>query len=223
MFLFDILSKINAINGFFKLIKSFNKILLIVILLTITIAISGFFIIKKHYDNSIYIDAVQDERIKKELQNILRKCGDKNAIAVSVISSETTSNYYGKFKEFWACDKNYSAECLLDLTLQEKYRSDYNVDFETYKLLKDIAIENETKELNLATFNIERYSTIYDILKQSPNFDNIHTLWLSGVINTEKKVIYAISMTSWSNKYCENAAFYLDKLKQKLPISKLWK
>ena len=223
MFLFDILSKINAINGFFKLIKSFNKILLIVILLTITIAISGFFIIKKHYDNSIYVDAIQDERIKKEIQNILRKCGDKNAIAVSVISSETTSNYYGKFKEFWACDKNYSVECLLDLTLQEKYKSDYNVDFETYKLLKDIAIENETKELNLATFNIERYLTIYEILRQSPNFDNIHTLWLSGVINTEKKVIYAISMTSWSNKYCENAAFYLDKLKQKLPISKLWK
>ena len=223
MFLFDILSKINAINGFFKLIKSFNKILLIVILLTITIAISGFFIIKKHYDNSIYVDAIQDEKIKKELQNILRKCGDKNAIAVSVISSETTSNYYGKFKEFWACDKSFSAECLLDLTLQEKYRSDYNVDFETYKLLKDIAIENETKELNLATFNIERYLTIYDILKQSPNFDNIHTLWLSGVINPEKKVIYAISMTSWSNKYCENATFYLDKLKQKLPISKLWK
>jgi len=107
--------------------------------------------------------------------------------------------------------------------LQEKYRSDYNVDFETYKLLKEIAIENETKELNLQTFNIERYSTIYDILRQSPNFDNIHTLWLSGIINTEKKVIYAISMTSWSNKYCENATFYLDKLKQKLPVSKLWK
>lgn len=223
MLFFDILSKINAINGFFKLIKSFNKILLIIILFTIIIAISGFFIIKKHYDNSIYIDAIQDERIKKEIQSILKKCGDKNAIAVSVISSETTSNYYGKFKEFWACDKNFSTECLLDLTLQEKYRSDYNVDFETYKLLKDIAIDNETKELNLATFNIERYLTIYEILRQSPNFDNIHTLWLSGVINTEKKVIYAISMTSWSNRYCENATFYLDKLKQKLPISKLWK
>jgi len=223
MLLFDLLSKINAINGFFKLIKSFNKILLIVILFTITIAISGFFIIKKHYDNSIYIDAIQDERIKKEIQSILKKCGDKNAIAVSVISSETTSNYYGKFKEFWACDKKISEECLVDLALQEKYRSDYNVDPETYKLLKEIAIENEIKELNLPTFNFEKYLTIYEILKQSPNFNNIHTLWLSGVINPEKKVIYAISMTSWSNKHCENATFYLDKLKQKLPISKLWK
>jgi hypothetical protein len=223
MFLFDLLSKINAINSFFKLVKSFNKILLIVILFTITIAISGFFIIKKHYDNSIYIDAIQDERIRKEVQTILRKCGDKNAIAVSVISSETSSNYYGKFKEFWACDKNFNQECLLDLTLQEKYRSDYNVDPETYKLLKEIAIENEIKELNLQTFNIEKYLTIYEILKQSPNYNNIHTLWLSGVINPEKKVIYAISMTSWSNKHCENAIFYLDKLKQKLPISKLWK
>ena len=221
--MFDLIAKINAINSFFKLIKSCNKVLLLIICLTISLIFCGFFIIHKHYDNSIYIDTVQDERIKKELQNILKKCGDKHAISVSVVSTEINSNYYGKFKEFWACDKNFSQDCLMNLILQEKYRSDYNVDFETYKLLKDIAIENETKELNLQTFNIEKYVTIYETLKQSPNFNDINILWIGGVINPENKVIYAIAMTSWSNKYCENATFYLDKLKQKLPISKLWK
>ena len=221
--MFDLIAKINAINSFFKLIKSCNKVLLLIICLTISLIFCGFFIIHKHYDNSIYIDVIQDEKIVKEIHSILKKCGDKHAISVSVVSTEINSNYYGKFKEFWACDKNFSQDCLMNLILQEKYRSDYNVDFETYKLLKDIAIENETKELNLQTFNIEKYVTIYETLKQSPNFNDINILWIGGVINPENKVIYAIAMTSWSNKYCENATFYLDKLKQKLPISKLWK
>lgn len=223
MFLFEFLSKINAINSFFKLVKSLNKVLLIIIFAMIFIAITGFFIIKNHYDNSIYIDAVHDERIKKEMQNILKKCGDKHAVALSVISTEINSNYYGKFKEFWACDKNFSNNCLMDLALQEKYKSDYNVDPATYELFKNIAIENEVKELNLQTFNIKKYNTIYDVLLLSPNFDNINTLWLTSSINNEKKVIYVASMTSWSNVDCQDAIFHLTKLKEKLPISKLWK
>ena len=130
--MFDFIAKINAINSFIKLIKSFNKMLLLIISFTLVLIFCGFFIIKKHYDNSIYIDTVQDERIKKELQNILKKCGDKHAVALSVISTEINSNYYGKFKEFWACDKNFSNNCLMDLALQEKYKSDYNVDPATY-------------------------------------------------------------------------------------------
>ena len=96
MFLFEFLSKINTINSFFKLVKSLNKTLLIIIVSTVFVSIFGFFIIKKHYDNSIYIDTVQDERIKKDMQNIIKKCGDKYAIGVSAISTETNSNYYGK-------------------------------------------------------------------------------------------------------------------------------
>lgn len=221
--MFDVIAKINAINSFIKLIKSFNKMLLLIISFTLVLIFCGFFIIKKHYDNSIYIDTVQDERIKKELQNILKKCGDKHAVALSVISTEINSNYYGKFKEFWACDKNFSNNCLMDLALQEKYKSDYNVDPATYELFKNIAIENEVKELNLQTFNIKKYNTIYDVLLLSPNFDNINTLWLTSSINNEKKVIYVVSMTSWNDVDCQDAIFHLNKLKQILPISKLWK
>jgi hypothetical protein len=222
MFLFEFLSKINTINSFFKLVKSFNKTLLVIIFLTVFISIFGFFIIKKHYDNSIYIDTVQDERIKKEMQNIIKKCGDKYAIGVSAISTETNSNYYGKFKEFWACNQNLNQECLMvDLTLQEKYKTDYNIDQDSYELFKNIAIENEVKKLDLQTFNITKYGAINDILMLSPN--TINTLWLGCVINNEKKVIYVISMTTWGNKDCQDAILYLTKLKQKLPISKLWK
>jgi hypothetical protein len=224
MFLFDFLSKINAINSFFKLIKSLNKVLLIIIFAVIFISITGFFIIKKHYDNSIYIDTVQDERIKKEMQNIIKKCGNKYAIGLSTISTETNSNYYGKFKEFWTCNENLNQECLMmDLTLQEKYRTDYNIDSDSYELFKNIAIEDEIKKLDLQTFNIRKYSAIYDVLTLSPNFKNINTLWFSCVINNEKKVIYVISMTTWGDRDCPDAILYLTKLKQKLPISKLWK
>ena len=222
MFLFEFLSKINTINSFFKLVKSLNKTLLIIIVSTVFISIFGFFIIKKHYDNSIYIDTVQDERIKKEMQNIIKKCGDKYAIGVSAISTETNSNYYGKFKEFWACNQNLNQECLLiDLTLQEKYKTDYNIDQDSYDLFKNIATENEIKKLDLQTFNVTKYGAINDILMLSPN--TINTLWLGCVINNEKKVIYVISMTTWGNKDCQDAILYLTKLKQKLPISKLWK
>jgi hypothetical protein len=222
MFLFEFLSKINTINSFFKLVKSLNKTLLIIIVSTVFVSIFGFFIIKKHYDNSIYIDTVQDERIKKDMQNIIKKCGDKYAIGVSAISTETNSNYYGKFKEFWACNQNLNQECLLiDLTLQEKYKTDYNIDQDSYELFKNIAIENEIKKLDLQTFNVTKYGAINDILMLSPN--TINTLWLGCVINNEKKVIYVISMTTWGNKDCQDSILYLTKLKQKLPISKLWK
>jgi hypothetical protein len=222
MFLFEFLSKINTINSFFKLVKSLNKTLLIIIVSTVFVSIFGFFIIKKHYDNSIYIDTVQDERIKKDMQNIIKKCGDKYAIGVSAISTETNSNYYGKFKEFWACNQNLNQECLLiDLTLQEKYKTDYNIDQDSYELFKNIATENEIKKLDLQTFNVTKYGAINDILMLSPN--TINTLWLGCVINNEKKVIYVISMTTWGNKDCQDAILYLTKLKQKLPISKLWK
>jgi len=222
MFLFEFLSKINTINSFFKLVKSLNKTLLIIIVSTVFISIVGFFIIKKHYDNSIYIDTVQDEKIKKEMQNIIKKCGDKYAIGVSAISTETNSNYYGKFKEFWACNQKLNQECLMvDLTLQEKYKTDYNIDQDSYELFKNIAIENEVKKLDLQTFNITKYGAINDILMLSPN--TINTLWLGCLMNNEKKVIYVISMTTWGNKDCQDAIVYLTKLKQKLPISKLWK
>jgi hypothetical protein len=165
---------------------------------------------------------VQDERIKKDMQNIIKKCGDKYAIGVSAISTETNSNYYGKFKEFWACNQNLNQECLLiDLTLQEKYKTDYNIDQDSYELFKNIAIENEIKKLDLQTFNVTKYGAINDILMLSPN--TINTLWLGCVINNEKKVIYVISMTTWGNKDCQDSILYLTKLKQKLPISKLWK
>ena len=224
MFLFEFLAKINAINSFFKLVKSLNKVLLIIILAMIFISITGFFIIKKHYDNSIYIDAVQDERIRKEMQNIIKKCGNKYAIGVSAISTETNSNYYGKFKEFWACTENLNQKCLMiDLTLQEKYRTDYNIDADSYKFFQNIANENEIKKLDLQTFNIAKYTSIYDVLTLSPNFNDINTLWLGCVINNEKKVIYVISMTTWGDKDCPNEILYLTKLKEKLPISKLWK
>jgi hypothetical protein len=224
MFLFDFLSKINAVSSFFKLVKSLNKVLLIIIFAMIFISITGFFIIKKHYDNSIYIDTVQDEQIKKEMQNIIKKCGNKYAIGVSVISTEINSNYYGKFKEFWACNENLNQECLMiDLTLQEKYRTDYNIDLDSYELFESIANEDEIKKLDLQTFNITKYSAIYDVLTLSPNFNDINTLWLSCVINNEKKVIYVISMTTWGDRDCPDAILYLTKLKQKLPISKLWK
>ena len=77
--------------------------------------------------------------------------------------------------------------------------------------------------INLQTFNIKKYNTIYDVLLLSPNFDNINTLWLTSSINNEKKVIYVVSMTSWNDVDCQDAIFYLTKLKEILPISKLWK
>ena len=224
MFLFEFLSKINAINSFFKLVKSLNKVLLLIIFALIFIAITGFFIIKKHYDNSIYIDAVHDERIKKEMQNIVKKCGNKYAIGLSTISTETNSNYYGKFKDFWACAGTLNKECLMtDLTLQEKYKTDYNIDADSYELFKNIARDDEIKKLDLQTFNITKYTSIYDVLALSPNFNDINTLWLGCVINNEEKVIYVISMTTWGDKDCQDAILYLTKLKQKLPLSKLWK
>lgn len=222
MLFFELISKINAVNSFIKLVKGWGKFIwLIVVFVIIALAI-GFYSIKNYYDNSIYVDNVEDARIRSEVKYILEKCGDMHAVAVSTISTETKANYYGKFKEFWACDKSYSKECLIDLSIQEKYKSDYNVDAETYKLLEEIANDDDIKEISLGSFNIEKYRTIYEILRQSPNYDAIHTLWLTAIANKQEKIIYAISMTAWSKDYCRDGSYYIKNLKKKLPRSKLW-
>jgi hypothetical protein len=225
MSLFEILAKIKLLNDLriaFKSTNVFTRFMIIAGVITAGVGLYGYKSIK---DNSIYVDNIDDFKIKEEIKYILTKCGSNHAIGISTISTETRTNYYAKFKEFWACDNNMSGSCLIDLLQLDKYTKDFNVDIETYNYLLQVAQEQDIEKINLKNFDSDRYKTINDILNLSINKDKIHTLWLTAVANKDKKIIYAIHMSSWSNfeEYaCPDGRFLLNNLRRKLPLSKLW-
>lgn len=223
MLLFEILSKINAVNSFIKLAKSWGKFVWLIVILVLIIICIAIYSIKQYQDNSIYINVIQANAQKEAVKKILNKCGDKHAIAISAISASNNYLESATFSTFYACDFSYNPkDCFIDLTHNNIYKGSYDVDNETYKLLAEIANSDEVKEINIQSFNLDKYDVIRTILEKSPNFQDIHTLWLTAIINHQDKIIYAISMTAWGKNYCRDGGYYIRNLRDKLPRSQIW-
>lgn len=223
MLFFELISKINAVNSFIKLVKSWGKFIWLIVILILAIICIAIYSIKQYQDNSIYISTIQHNAEKEAVKKILNKCGDKHAIGISAISASNNYLESATFSTFYACDFNYNTQdCLIDLTHNNNYKGSFDVDNETYQLLAEIANNNEVKEINLGSFNLDKYDIIKTILEKSPNYNNIHTLWLTAIINHQDKIIYAISMTAWGKSYCRDGTYYIRNLRDKLPRSKLW-
>jgi hypothetical protein len=222
MSLFEILAKIKLLNDLrvaFKSTNVFTRFMIIAGVITAGVGLYGYKSIK---DNSIYVDTIQDGDEKEISKYVLNKCGDKHALSISAISATADYLKLARFRVFLACDFSVTKDCFIDLSALDRYKGGFDVDDNTYFLLKEIALSNEVREINLANFNLDKYSIIKQILAKSPNFKNIHTIWLTAILNKKEEVIYAISMTAWGENYCRDSGYYLRTLKEKLPLSKLW-
>lgn len=217
--MFEFLTKIKLLIDLANFVKN-SKVLFIFFCITAFSFFLFFYGIKRINDNSIYTDNLQDEFIEKEVKSILRKCGNSHAIGISTVSTEIKTNYYAKFKEFWACDTKASKTCLINLLELDKYATDFNVDYKTYNHLLELSASEDVEKINLNNWEqLEEFETIKNIIKLSPN--NLNYLWLTAVANIDKNIIYVLHMASWSENPCGDGRFLLGKFKKKLPKTKL--
>jgi len=221
--MFEILTKINIIINLIKFLKEYRFFSLVIFLFLIStfVFVLGFL---KYNDNSIYIDNINDEKIKENVIKILTKCGDKNALGISTISTEINTNYYAKFKEIYSCDFLLNPRnCIIDLSNEKfPFAGDYSVDIATYSWLETLSKQEDVEKVYLPEFEIENFPTIENLLQKSIHFKNGQAkyLFLTAVKNETQKLIYTIHLLSWNEHPCADGKYLLNKFRKQLPIKK---
>lgn len=221
--MFELLTKINIIINLIKFLKEYRFFSLVIFLFLISsfVFVIGFL---QYNDNSIYIDNINDEKIKENVIKILTKCGDKNALGISTISTEINTNYYAKFKEIYSCDFLMNpTNCLIDLSNEKfPFAGDYSVDNATYSWLETLSQKEDVEKVYLPEFEIENFPTIENLLQKSIHYKNGQAkyLFLTAVKNETEKLIYTIHLLSWNEQPCLDAKYLLNKFRKQLPIKK---
>lgn len=245
--IFEIITKIKIINDFIYNIKSLSRFSLAIGIFTVisfSIAIYG---LSRLNDNSIYIDTIEDNNIKEEMNNILKSCGKDHYLLLLTISTDTKYDLHAKLKEVRLCDKDCSNIVIAD----NRVNKDYVIDRATYDLLLKISRDEEVKVFhNSFEKEIENYETILKFIgmreegkedsillkagiSKTPNIVWVTSVSVSKTSNNwtdiipnflrsdEQKAIYLISMGTWGNTPCEEGKMLLNKFKNKLPRTKL--
>jgi len=221
--MFELLTKINIIITLIKFLKEYRFFSLIFFLFIFStlVFVIGFL---KYNDNSIHIDNIDDYKIKENVIKILTKCGDKNALGISTISTEIKTNFYAKFKEIYSCDFLLNPKnCITDLSNEKfPFAGDYSVDNATYSWLETLSNQEDVEKVYLPEFEIENFPTIENLLDKSIHFKNGQAkyLFLTAVKNETQKLIYTIHLLSWSEQPCADAKYLLNKFRKQLPIKK---
>lgn len=220
--MFEILTKLNIIFSLFKFAKE-NKIISSTLILLI---VSFYFFYKGisiYNDNSIYLNTSKENSIKKDVISFLQKCGDKHAMGILAISTDTKTDYEGKFKQFMACDYLINKEnCIVDLTTSNfDYLGQKPLDSATFDLFKRLANQDEVEKIYLPEFDLDDFQVLKETLEKSPHYQNkeMKYLFLTAINNREENLIYAVSLTSWALEPCSNAKYHLEKFKNKLPLT----
>ena len=188
--MFEILTKINII---FNLIKFFREYRFFTTSILLFLISTSFFLVGviKYSDNSIHIDNIEDDKIKENVIKILTKCGDKNAMGISTISTEIKTNFYAKFKEIYSCDFLLNQKnCIVDLSNEKfPFAGDYSVDTATYSWLEKLSNQEDVEKIYLPEFEIEDFPTIENLLLKSVHFKNGQAkyLFLTAVKNETQK------------------------------------
>ena len=221
--MFEFLTKINMVMTFFKLIKE-HKIVKISMFVVVLLSTTFFYAVYDLRDNSIYIDSDEDALIKNNIKKILIKCGDKNAMGVSTVSTVNQIEHNAKFKEIFSCDYSLNPNnCLVDLSTDKfPFAGDYLLDAESYRFVSKLASEEDITRIYLPEFEMDQFPTIKELLIKSTHFTTgeARYLFLTAVENHEKKLIYIIHLFSWSNDNCADVKYFLDKFRKKLPKNK---
>lgn len=221
--MFEIFTKFNIIMTFFKLVKEY-KIVRNSFFVLLILSLVFFYAVYNLHDNSIYTDNDEDTLIKNNIKKILVKCGDKNAMGVSTVSTVNQIEHNAKFKEIFSCDFLLNPKnCLVDLSTDKfPFAGDYLLDAESYQFVSKLASEGDILKIYLPEFEIDQFPTIKDLLIKSEHFTTGEAkyLFLTAVENQEKKLIYIVHLFSWANNNCPDVKYFLDKFRKKLPKNK---
>ena len=132
----------SLIEAIAKSTKGYKTIIILPLSCLLVIAGCLYFIFST---NKIYEDSLRDDKTVIYVDNILKKCKDKTAVTIGVVSinqSKNKPNYWpAKFKIARACDNRVSKNCIIDLSDKRPalYReSEIEVDMSTYSLFVDV-------------------------------------------------------------------------------------
>lgn len=174
--------------------------------------------------NEPYQLANERNAIASEMRRLVKTCGDKSSIMISVVSIDKK----GVIDYFYSCD---GKACPINAKeTNEAYNTNRVIDETTYRYLQEIGLSNQMQiidlqENSLITMPVSKQKvelselhSLNEILKTSDwyNLGILHILKLSAIVNYTDSVIYTISFTGQNDCLASNngIASLKDKINQ---------
>lgn len=201
---FEFLKNIKIIADLIQLIKTYGSKEFVKI--GLFILLSSLWLVKslmQKDSNLAYHLANTKNQISGEMKRLVKICGDKSSIMISVVSLDKK----GVIDYFYSCDDK---NCPINTKeTNEAYNVNRVVDDSTYAFLQEIGIVNQIQTINLIEgeiilpiakkrVKIEDLPLIYQLLTTSNwyNLGELKILKISSVVDFTNAVIYIISFTS---------------------------
>ena len=226
MFIFDFIAKIKLLHEIFKLFKEY-KLMLYTVPITFFVIGLFFYGLILYQNNSVYLNALEEKELQRQMETLLRKCGDKNSIGVAAISTDIKSGYHAIFKRITDCDFSINKqECFIDKTNVKNgfvFDSHFVLDQNTYAYLIELSKKDEVDKIYLPEWHsLSDYPTIKSLLNINEHYldGTLKTLFLTSVKNEENNLIYSIHLASWGEEDCQDGRFLLNKFRNQLPLKK---
>ena len=177
------------------------------------------FLIKKD-SNQHYNSAIRDNEIYRNINETLKKCGDKSSIMIGAVN---LGQKVGTIKDFYSCDGKICPSNTKEKNFD--YRRSYVVDDATYAYLQEIGESDQVQTINLETgdiispltkrrLKIEELGTLYNMLAMSIWFKDgdLRVMKLAAIVDLYSSVIFTISFTGKNE--CLAADNSLTQIKQ---------
>ena len=231
--LLDIRKIVLELKNFFLFLKR-NKIINIPIIVSFLFLIGcSYSLVNYLYRDIYYLQSKKQIEITDKIDLVLKKCGDKTAISISTVSiNEDKENTYwsGLFRQARSCDyKNNQKDCIVNLMdFNGLYRKEHKIDLSTYRFLLKIGGNETPTYINLRDDNniqdigqVIYYPVIYKLLSETNWYQerSLNSLWISSIVNFNKKVIYVLTMISAKpikESLCANQGYTLSDIKSYL-------
>ena len=207
--IFDIKKTSVELKNFFLFLKKNKIINLPIILSFLFLILCSYEFVSYLYKDTIYLRSIKNIKIITTIDDVLKNCGDKTSITVSTvsISQNEDGKYNGSFEHARACDfENNKSGCIVNLIdFNDLYKKIQKIDLSTYLYLVGLGqnttpsyfyLRNDKDEQNLESAS--DYPMIIKLLSSTNWYreNSLNSLWVTSVVNFNKKVIYVLTLTS---------------------------
>ena len=221
------------VKTFFLFLRRNKIINLPIVFSSLFLVFLSYELISYLYKDTIYMRSKKRLETIQNIDNVLRSCGDKTAITVSTVSineNEENQSWNGLFEHARACDfVNNPKGCIVNLVdFNDLYKKPQKIDLSTYQFLLRIG-GNQTPtyfylrddENKQSLESISDYPVAVKILSSTNWYREgiLNSLWITSVVNLNKKVIYVLTMISAKpirENSCINQGYSLSEMKSHL-------
>jgi hypothetical protein len=204
---FNIIKNLKSFLSACKEYKS-KTTLAFIMLLTFTYGLVQMTSFHEHQARHNAVGSVK--KLTKNVDNILKGCGDRTAISISSvsISKNEKGEWPANFHVAEACDKREkNNQCIVNLQKRNKslYEEPHFIKYNTYELLANLGTNTiNSKKFNLRKNDLQNlqelqnYPSMLTIINQTEwaQLKILHNLWITAIIKNianEKYVLYIIT------------------------------